>query len=498
MKQIKLLTVIFATLLITCNLTIAADLPSYTITVPNGWKDNTNLGNDMLRQITDPGNNSMIEVYYGAESPDTLPALAEKWESAARKRGIPYMTKLNSSEIFDYPGTEVRALRRKYSGQRGEIVLGCQIDFMKYGGFTVIVIGIYPQKNSIYREPLLKALASFLPGKKMPEMVKEPQISPFATIDMDLALRANSNTEPAFNVKMPESWQVSLVSSNYLKITNSEIQFNFVGIDLSYTEKILEDKKVYLELLGNNFSDQFETQFAGFNPGKMEVYLRGNIPVLLYTFKYSIPGTDNAQGNATQWNFIIRDRFLVTLFYTAPELSTPPYEEDILSNIFASFKLKPAWLNFADGLDAYFSGDYETAEIIFKKSLEIEKNNTWLWYFTGLSVQAVHGLSQLDFSSDCFARSATLDPKNIRALNQLSACFMVINDYKRAREILEDALKVDSFDEETLLNRTKLYLKEKDGDQALVTVETLLSKYPDNEEAIMIREKLIHLKNQAL
>ncbi|BBD07720.1 tetratricopeptide repeat protein [Desulfovibrio ferrophilus] len=498
MKRIKLLAFIFATVIVACNLTIAAELPSYTITVPNGWKDNANLGNDMLRQITDPGNNSMVEIYYGTESPDTLQALAEKWESTARKRGIPYMKNLNSSEFFDYPGTEVRALRRKYSGQHGDVVLGCQIDFMKYDGFIVIVVGIYPQNHPVYREPLLKALASFQPGKKMPEMAQPPQSFPVDTLDMDMVLRANSNMEPAFNVKMPDSWQVSLASSSSIKIVNPDVKFNFLGIDLSYTENVLEDEKVYLELLGNNLSDQFEMQFAGFKPGEMNVYLMENTPVLFYTFKYSIPGTDDEQGNAKQWNFIIRDRFLVTLFYTAPEFLTTPYEEDILPNVFASFELKPAWLNFADGLDAYFAGDYEVAEILFKKSLETEKNNTWLWYYTGLSIQAVHGLNQLEFSSDCFAKSATLDPRNIKALNQLSACFMTINDYQQAHEILADALKIDPFDEETLLNRTKLFLKEKNGDLALATITTLLSKHPENEEAIMIREKLIHLKNQAM
>ncbi|QGY38935.1 tetratricopeptide repeat protein [Pseudodesulfovibrio cashew] len=496
--QLSFLAIVAVTLLAMGNPVIAADYPSYTLHVPSGWKDNKGLGRDMLRQITDPGNNSMIEVYYGKESPDTLMVLADQWEAAAKGRGIPYMTDRNSSGFHDYPGTGVRALKREYSGRQNNIALGCQIYFMKYDGFTVVVVGVYPLDYPDYREPLLHALASFRPGTGSPGGAVERRASSYAAVDLVVALEGASNLEPAFNVKMPDTWRASLASSSSVKIENPDIKYNFLGVDLSYAENACGDEKTYLELLGNNLSEQFAMQFAGFELGEMRVSQKGGKPVLLYSFKYSIPGTENVRGSATQWNFFVEDRFLVTLFYTAPEFSSASFQGEILSEVFASFELRPAWGSFADGLTAYFSGDYRKSEILLKESLETEKNDTWLWYFTGLSVQAVHGLDQLAFSSECFAKSATVDPGNIKALNQLAACFMVIKDFEQAHAILNDALQIDPLDEETLLNRTKLFLQEKNGDQALATVTTLLSTHPDNEEALMIRDKLVQLKESAL
>jgi hypothetical protein len=309
---------------------------------------------------------------------------------------------------------------------------------------------------------------------------------------------AQNIIQPAFNVDVPEKWEITLNSSSNIKISNPDINFNFIGINLGYAYKMADTSpENYLNLLARDLPEQFESQFEGFKSGGSKVYTRKDKEVLLYTFSFDIPGSKD-KGQATQWIFPVNSYFLATLFYTAPEFSAAPSEKDVLSNIFESFTLKPAWEQYHQGLKAYFSGRYKIALDFFKKSLETETNDSWLWYYAGLSTQAVSGLEKLDYSSDCFAKAATINPANLPALNQLSACFMAVNDFERAHEILNDALNQDPFDEESLLNKTKLFLKEKKGDQALECITLLVSRHPDSKEGIQIKNKLVELKNDAL
>lgn len=303
--------------------------------------------------------------------------------------------------------------------------------------------------------------------------------------------------KPAFNLNVPDNWNVSLQSSTNIKITNPDSKFNFIGVNLEYIDKINElNHKDYLEMLAKNLPAQFENQFQGFNSGATKVYNRKETPVLLYTFKFNIPDTED-YNQVTQWIYIVDDYFLLTLFYTASEFSDSPSQTEVLSNISDSFKLKPAWASFASGLNSYFENNFSDALSSFETSLETEKNNSWLWYFTGLSTQAVHGLNKLDFSSNCFAKAATLDPSNLPALNQLSACFMAVDDLKKSHEILNDALNQNPFDEETLLNKTKLYLRQKDGDKAIETITLLVAKNPDSKEGVEIKNKLLKLRAES-
>ncbi len=152
--------------LIGTSFAFAEDLPKYRITPPPGWKDRHQASHDLLRQIVEPDNNAMIEIYYSKGNAPNLLQLADVWEATARKRGLPYLTTRKSSRLGRFLYKNAEAVHRTYSGSNKGVALSSMVSVTQYDGFVLIVVGVYPTGHDAYSGPLIKAFQSFKPGPK--------------------------------------------------------------------------------------------------------------------------------------------------------------------------------------------------------------------------------------------------------------------------------------------------------------------------------------------
>ena len=94
-------------------------------------------------------------------------------------------------------------------------------------------------------------------------------------------------------------------------------------------------------------------------------------------------------------------------------------------------------------------------EILKKISILIKtnENNDFLWNLSGLCFQQLNKTEEAIYS---FQKSINLNQRNIAAKNNLALCHKKIKNYRKAKEILNDILKVNPYYLNAIVNLANL------------------------------------------
>lgn len=107
----------------------------------------------------------------------------------------------------------------------------------------------------------------------------------------------------------------------------------------------------------------------------------------------------------------------------------------------------------------------DSAEFFFKKSLDINPQNTGSWYFLGVITQQK---KQYQKAIGYFDNALRIDPRMYEVQNELGKIFMAIGAYDRARYVFEKSLNIMEFQPDVFLDLAKCYIQLKRYEQAIV------------------------------
>lgn len=215
-----------------CTSVLAADYPDYRIKAPRGWADRKHISGDLLRQIVEPGNNAMIEIYCSKGTVPDLNRLADAWEKAGRGRGMSYLNQRHASKSVQYPYKNTPAIRREYSGNHNGVILSSMVNFMQYDGFIIIVVGVYPRDHKEFGIPLVTAFSTFQPGAS--SLVRNP-VPP----------KAPKKAAPLPGVKQPGLTPEQVTEKYYQALASEDLNGLRQILTASSPEKLEDELAAY-------------------------------------------------------------------------------------------------------------------------------------------------------------------------------------------------------------------------------------------------------------
>ena len=132
----------------------------------------------------------------------------------------------------------------------------------------------------------------------------------------------------------------------------------------------------------------------------------------------------------------------------------------------------------------YFLTEYEKAEIHARKATRYDPLNAGYYELLG---SLAFALDRYGDAITEFATSVRIAPERVSAYLKLAATYEKIDDDVRAISSLVKALQIDRYYVEALYHLARIYLRQREFEGSLVTLETLLKLEPQNKDAMLMR-----------
>ncbi|MBD3178433.1 MAG: tetratricopeptide repeat protein [Candidatus Latescibacteria bacterium] len=132
------------------------------------------------------------------------------------------------------------------------------------------------------------------------------------------------------------------------------------------------------------------------------------------------------------------------------------------------------------GVLAYHNGQYEKAENLFRKALELDSEFTEAYNNLGLTYTEIH---EEDRATEAFKKAIELDPDLSTTYNNLGYAFYCLGSYQEAVEMYKEAISKSSENSSAYTNLGNAYYKLDNIDDAIEAWQRALEIDPGNEKA---------------
>lgn len=124
---------------------------------------------------------------------------------------------------------------------------------------------------------------------------------------------------------------------------------------------------------------------------------------------------------------------------------------------------------------------YTQASEYVKEYLKTHSNQPDAWYYLGKCQDTYHW----DTAMDCYKKAISLNPDYLEAKIDLALILLERKKYYEARNILEEVLKKDPSNAETISVLASIYMKIEDYDSAFHILDEALNTYRINDKSIL-------------
>lgn len=145
------------------------------------------------------------------------------------------------------------------------------------------------------------------------------------------------------------------------------------------------------------------------------------------------------------------------------------------------------------GIELFKKGEFDKAKLELKTSSQADQKTAQTYYYLALMDEKN---SQIKAMRDNLSKALELAPENPDIKLKLGKAQLLMNEPDTALAQAEEVLAVSADNQEALLLKASVFLKQKKIDEANVLIDNLINSHPDFVDALTLKASLLIAENK--